>query len=108
MPQDFKIIKNTVLSDWKTKNKIDKIKNELEANKKNGDFIVNLKNLYNLNSLKILVNKNFNDLPRNLISNLFNSKKGDNFYAIEKNEIIIGNLIDVIIEDSQIESNNMC
>ena len=74
-PIKYEKIKNDVLSDWKTSKKIEKIKSDTKKNINNNSFLSNLATQYNLKINKISISKNSNELPINLVNNIFNSEK---------------------------------
>ena len=66
-------------------------------------FISNLSEQYNIDIIKgLIVSKNSNKIPRNLINNIFNSEKNKNILNVFKNILYIAKIEDVIIPDSDI------
>ena len=53
----------------------------------------------------LVVSKNSNKIPRNLINNIFNSEKNKNILNIFENILYIAKIEDVIIPNSQIFQN---
>ena len=99
-PLNFDEIKEVVNKDWQTSIKIEEIEKKLEENAKNPNFIEKLSSLYNLPIKKLEINKNHQDLPRNLIIKIFEGGKDENIKALEINNIYIANIIDVVIPNT--------
>ena len=97
IPLDLGDIKETILEDWKITKKIETIANKLEENKTNTEYVEELSSLYNLPIKKLEINKNFQDLPKNLIIEIFEGVKGSNKLKLENNDIYIANIVDIII-----------
>ncbi len=97
IPLDLDEIKETILEDWKIAKKIEITGNKLEKNKINSNYVEELSSLYNLPTKKLEINKSSQNLPKNLIIEIFEGEKGSNKLEFKDNYIYIANIIDIII-----------
>lgn len=96
-------IKDRVLDDWENTKRLEKIQLNTQKNISNSMFISNLSKQYNINTIEgLVVSKNSNKIPRNLINNIFNSEKNKNILNIFENILYIAKIEDVIIPDNYI------
>ena len=70
---------------------------KLEENKTNSNYVDELSSLYKLPTKKLEINKNSQDLPKNLIIEIFEGVKGSNKLKLKDNDIYIANIGDIII-----------
>ena len=103
-PLKFETIENTILNDWKTIKRIEKIKMEVEKNKNNKSFISKLSNQYDLNINEISLTNNSNELPRNFINNIFQSELNKNIEIVNNDKFYIAKINDINIPNEDIES----
>ena len=73
-PIDLSEIKDNVLKDWQKTKRIEKILNE---SKNNLNFFEKLSDLHNLTIKEAEINKNSQELPRKIISDIFEADKGN-------------------------------
>ncbi len=98
-PIDYIEIKDTVFHDWKKSIKIDQIINEIESNNTKFNFLNNIENKYKLEKNNISIKQSHKNLPKNLIKNIFNSKINDVIYNINEEDIYIGKLNNIKIDN---------
>ena len=97
IPLKFKDIENTILEDWKNSKKINEIVIAIKENKNNKEYFSKLINQYFLNVSKISIQKNTNELPKNFINKIFQSKKNQITYIINDNIFHIAIINDIIM-----------
>ena len=102
-PIELNQVKNRVLNDWENTKRLEKIKLDVQKNISNNFYVSNLSEQYNINMIeRLIVSKNSNKIPRNLMNNIFNSNKNTNILNIFENILYIANIEDVIIPNNDI------
>ena len=76
-------------------------------NKNNINFVEELSSRYNLIIKELEINKNSQELPRNLVIKLFDSGKGYNNQELEDSNIYIANVTDIIIPTNVDKDKNL-
>ena len=94
-PLKFETIEDTVLNDWKTIKRVEKIKLEVEQNRNNKSFLSQLSNQYDLNINEISLTNNSNELPRNFITNIFQYDLDTNIEIINDDKFYIAKINDI-------------
>ena len=102
-PMGFSKVKDIALNDWKNNKRLEKIKIDIQKNVDNALFISALSEQYKINMIEgLIISKNSNKIPRNLINNLFKSEKDKNILNIFEDILYIAKIEDVIIPDNDI------
>ena len=101
-PLEFITVKNNVLEDWKKFKKIEKFDLLIKNNSTKFNFLKDLEREFQskINNLSIsLLN---NELPKNLIIDIFNSEPNVISYAVFENRIHLSKLSKINIDSNQI------
>ena len=101
LPLDANSIQETLLEDWKKSIKTQKINSNVNLNKDNKEFFSQLVSEYQLQPAELIINNNFNELPRNFTKNIFEGKKGQNIQYIDNNLVHIAKIIDITIPNEK-------
>ena len=96
IPIDLVEIKENVLKDWQITKKIEIIEKKLKENKNNINYVEELSSLYNLPIKTLEINKNSQELPKNLVIDIFESVMGSNNQKLEDSNIYVSNIINII------------
>ena len=96
-PLKYGTIEDTILNDWQTKKRIEKIKLNVQENISNKNFLFNLENQYGLKIKKISITKDSNEIPRNLIAKIFQSEKEQNIEIINDDKFYIATINNIIM-----------
>ena len=100
-PLDITSIQEILLNDWKKSKKIEKINSDVKINKDNNNFFSQLLNTYQLQPKELIINNNFNELPRSFIVEVLEGEKGQNIQYIDNNLVHIAKIIDITIPDEK-------
>ena len=98
-PLDITSIQEILLNDWKKSKKIEKINSDVKINKDNNNFFSQLLSTYQLQPKELIINNNFNELPRSFIVEVLEGEKGQNIQYIDNNLVHIAKIIDITIPD---------
>lgn len=101
MPLDITSIQEILLNDWKKTKKIEKINSDVKINKDNNNFFSQLLSTYQLQPKELIINNNFNELPRSFIVEVLEGEKGQNIQYIDNNLVHIAKIIDITIPDEK-------
>ena len=100
-PLDITSIQEILLNDWKKSKKIEKINSDVKINKDNNNFFSQLLSTYQLQPKELIINNNFNELPRSFILEVLEGEKGQNIQYIDNNLVHIAKIIDITIPDEK-------
>ena len=100
-PLDITSIQEILLNDWKKSKKIEKINSDVKINKDNNNFFSQLLSTYQLQPKELIINNNFNELPRSFIVEVLEGEKGQNIQYIYNNLVHIAKIIDITISDEK-------
>ena len=100
-PLDITSIQEILLNDWKKSKKIEKINSDVKINKDNSNFFSQLLSTYQLQPKELIINNNFNELPRSFIVEVLEGEKGQNIQYIDNNLVHIAKIIDITIPDEK-------
>ena len=100
-PLDITSIQEILLNDWKKSKKIEKINSDVKINKNNNNFFSQLLSTYQLQPKELIINNNFNELPRSFIVEVLEGEKGQNIQYIDNNLVHIAKIIDITIPDEK-------
>lgn len=100
-PLDITSIQEILLNDWKKLKKIEKINSDVKINKDNNNFFSQLLSTYQLQPKELIINNNFNELPRSFIVEVLEGEKGQNIQYIDNNLVHIAKIIDITIPDEK-------
>ena len=100
-PLDITSIQEILLNDWKKSKKIEKINSDVKINKNNNNFFSQLLSTYQLQPKELIINNNFNELPRSFIVEVLEGEKGQNIQYIYNNLVHIAKIIDITIPDEK-------
>jgi len=100
-PLDITSIQEILLNDWKKSKKIEKINSDVKINKDNNNFFSQLLSTYQLQPKELIINNNFNELPRSFIVEVLEGEKGQNIQYIDNNLVHIAKIIDIKISDEK-------
>ena len=100
-PLDITSIQEILLNDWKKSKKIEKINSDVKINKDNNNFFSQLLSTYQLQPKELIINNNFNELPRSFIVEVLEGEKGQNIQYIYNNLVHIAKIIDIIIPEEK-------
>ena len=100
-PLDITSIQEILLNDWKKSKKIEKINSDVKINKDNNNFFSQLLSTYQLQPKELIINNNFNELPRSFIVEVLEGEKGQNIQYIYNNLVHIAKIIDITIPDEK-------
>ena len=100
-PLDITSIQEILLNDWKKSKKIEKINSDVKINKDNNNFFSQLLSTYQLQPKELIINNNFNELPRSFIVELLKGERGQNIQYIDNNLVHIAKIIDITIPDEK-------
>ncbi len=100
-PLDITSIQEILLNDWKKSKKIEKINSDVKINKDNNNFFSQLLSTYQLQPKELIINNNFNELPRSFIVEVLEGEKGQNIQYIDNNLVHIVKIIDITIPDEK-------
>ena len=100
-PLDITSIQEILLNDWKKSKKIEKINSDVKINKDNNNFFSQLLSTYQLQPQELIINNNFNELPRSFIVEVLEGEKGQNIQYIYNNLVHIAKIIDITIPDEK-------
>ena len=100
-PLDITSIQEILLNDWKKSKKIEKINSDVKINKDNNNFFSQLLSTYQLQPQELIINNNFNELPRSFIVEVLEGEKGQNIHYIDNNLVHIAKIINIKIPDEK-------
>ena len=100
-PLDITSIQEILLNDWKKSKKIEKINSDVKINKDNNNFFSQLLSTYQLQPKELIINNNFNELPRSFIVEVLEGEKGQNIQYIDNNLVHIAKIIDITVPDEK-------
>jgi hypothetical protein len=100
-PLDITSIQEILLNDWKKSKKIEKINSDVKIHKDNNNFFSQLLSTYQLQPKELIINNNFNELPRSFIVEVLEGEKGQNIQYIDNNLVHIAKIIDITIPDEK-------
>ena len=100
-PLDITSIQEILLNDWKKSKKIEKINSDVKINKDNNNFFSQLLSTYQLQPKELIINNNFNELPRSFVVEVLEGEKGQNIQYIDNNLVHIAKIIDITIPDEK-------
>ena len=100
-PLDITSIQEILLNDWKQSIKIEKLNSDVKLNKDNNNFFSQLLSTYQLQPKELIINNNFNELPRSFIVEVLEGEKGQNIQYIDNNLVHIAKIIDITIPDEK-------
>ena len=100
-------MKDLVLNDWKVLKKIEKINLETSKNENNEDYIANLALMYNLSINEITLSQEDNKLPKEIINDIFKSKKDFNIKNIHDESIYISKIEEIIMLNNKNDLNTI-
>ena len=100
-PLDITSIQEILLNDWRKLKKIEKINSDVKINKDNNNFFSQLLSTYQLQPKELIINNNFNELPRSFIVEVLEGEKGQNIQYIDNNLVHIAKIIDITIPDEK-------
>ena len=100
-PLDITSIQEILLNDWKKSKKIEKINSDVKINIDNNNFFSQLLSTYQLQPKELIINNNFNELPRSFIVEVLEGEKGQNIQYIDNNLVHIAKIIDITIPDEK-------
>ena len=100
-PLDITSIQEILLNDWKKSKKIEKINSDVKINKDNNNFFSQLLSTYQLQPQELIINNNFNELPRSFIVEVLEGEKGQNIQYIDNNLVHIAKIIDITVPDEK-------
>ena len=100
-PLDITSIQEILLNDWKKSKKIEKINSDVKINKDNNNFFSQLLSTYQLQPKELIINNNFNELPRSFIVEVLEGEKGQNIQYIDNNLVHIAKIIDIKIPNEK-------
>ena len=100
-PLDITSIQEILLNDWKKSKKIETINSDVKINKDNNNFFSQLLSTYQLQPKELIINNNFNELPRSFIVEVLEGEKGQNIQYIDNNLVHIAKIIDITIPDEK-------
>jgi len=100
-PLDITSIQEILLNDWRKLKKIEKINSDVKINKDNNNFFSQLLSTYQLQPKELIINNNFNELPRSFIVEVLEGEKGQNIQYIYNNLVHIAKIIDITIPDEK-------
>jgi hypothetical protein len=100
-PLDITSIQEILLNDWKKTKKIEKINSDVKINKDNNNFFSQLLSTYQLQPKELIINNNFNELPRSFIVEVLEGEKGQNIQYIYNNLVHIAKIIDIMIPEEK-------
>ena len=102
-PIELSQVRDRVLNDWENTKRLEKIKLDTQENINNSLFLLNTSEQYSVNITEgLVISKNSNDIPRNLINSIFKAKKNKNILNIFENILYIAKIEEVIIPDNDI------
>ena len=99
-------IKDQVFKDWEKSKKINMLNKVISINENNVDYIYELSNKYNQVTQKVEIDSLSTIFPKNLLSVIFKNKKNSLVHSIEKNDLYVAKIADIIIDQQDIESDN--
>lgn len=97
-PLEFISIKNNVLEDWKKFIKIEKIDLLIKNNSKNFDFLKDLERQFQSKINNLSISFSNNELPKNLITDIFNSEPNSISFTVFENKIHLSKLLKINID----------
>ena len=100
-PLDITSIQEILLNDWKKSKKIETINSDVKINKDNNNFFSQLLSTYQLQPKELIINNNFNELPRSFIVEVLEGEKGQNIQYIDNNLVHIAKIIDITIPNEK-------
>jgi len=101
LPLEIDSIQEVLLEDWKKSIKIEKMNSNIKLNIKNKKFFSQLVSLYQLQPMELIINNNFNKLPRSFIKDILKGEKGQNVQYIDNTLVHIAKIIDITIPDEK-------
>ena len=101
LPLEIDSIQEVLLEDWKKSIKIEKMNSNIKLNIKNKKFFSQLVSLYQLQPMELIINNNFNKLPRSFIKDILKGEKGQNVQYIDNTLVHIAKIIDITIPDDK-------
>ena len=102
-PLEFITVKNNVLEDWKKFKKIEKIDLLIKNNSTNFNFLKDLEREFQSKINNLSISLPNNELPKNLIIDIFNSDLNAISYVVVENKIHLSKLLKInIVEKSDL------
>ena len=96
-PTKFEKVKKLVKKDWELYLKKQKINAYFNSNINNSKIIEMISKEYNISSEIINLDQQSIKIPRSLVTNIFQSSKGDNLKDFDKENIYITQIIDIVL-----------
>ncbi len=106
-PIKFTKVKKNVLENWEIFKKIEKINKDASENTKNKNLILNLSKEYGVKINQLILNKNSNEIPSNLINKIFESKKLFNVIDVINNKVYLAKIDNIMMVDDNSSINNI-
>ena len=106
IPENLLDIRDVVINDYINSKKIKQMKLDSEKNRSNKLYVSNLAKKYNKEITQITLSKNSNDIPYNLITNIFDSNISDNISNVYNNILYTVKINDIMISEKN-ESNEI-
>ena len=100
-PLEIDSIQENILNDWKKSLKKEQIHSNVKLNEDNKRFFSQLAGTYQVQPIELIINNNYNELPRSLVVDIFEADKGQNTLYIDNNSVHIANIIDINIPDEE-------
>ena len=107
LPLDIFEIKEIVSKDWKTSKRIEMIEQQIKENKTNLNFVKKLSSLFNLPIEELEINRNSQELPRNLIFEIFEGDINSNIHQLQNNNIHLVKIVNIKIPDKNNKNENL-
>ena len=105
-PIELNEIKDQVFKDWEKSKKIEMVNNLISTNENNLDYIYELSNKYNQATQEAEIDSLSTLFPRSLLSIIFKNKNNSLIHSIEKNDLYVAKITDIIIDHNNIENDN--
>ena len=107
-PIELSIIKENVLKDWELSKKIEKVNKLFKQNETNIKFVHELSNLYSQSVNKLEIKKDYTNLPKDFINNIFESNEGGNILTTNEGFFYIANIKEIKMPNiKDIKKNNI-
>ena len=101
IPENLLDIRDVVINDYINSKKIKQMKLDSEKNRSNKLYVSNLAKKYNKEITQITLSKNSNDIPYNLITNIFDSNISDNISNVYNNILYTVKINDIMISEKK-------
>jgi len=106
-PLDFDSVKEKITQDWKLEKRVEKLYENFEKNKDKKNYIYEIASEFGLQPKELILDINSQELPGNLVSNIFNSRQGQNLQFINDKEIHFANIVSVEIPNEDFNKTNI-